>query len=562
MKKLISVILSITMIMVIIPTSFAEDEIKITYNGEVFETDTPPVIVSDRTLVPVRGVFEAIGATVEWYEEIHQVSIHREVPSQYNSGNEITDIRIYIGYNEMSKHHRNSLANYAAYMLDWIELEVPAQIINDRTMIPVRAVAEAMDITVDWDEETQTVILTEQEAPAATEAPETTVNPVVTDSTFAFRLKEQMPTDRNYMVSPFSIKVALAMVANAAGGTTQREILDTLGIDNLDEFNEYVKVFIEENNSAKQTNDEADSKEEAVLQKLPEFELANSIWFNEDYYKTFYDGPYGSYATDVKFSPEFESVVAEYYDGGSEIVNNENAVETINGWISEKTRGKITGVLDNPKFLASLVNAIYMKAQWAQPFDEDYTMEGDFADRDGKKTKIDFMNDTNRRWYYSDGDTQMVCLPYYGGFSMYVVLGDSSKFMAERGKMESRKVHVKLPKWKTENTFELNGILNTLGIETAFDKRKSDLGKMMINQPKGDVTYIDRVTHKTFIEVDENKTEAAAVTVIHIGASGATLNPPTPEPIIDFIADEPFTYFICDDSNGEILFMGEYAYAK
>ena len=562
MKKLISVILSVVMIMTMfMPVLQADGEdVKVFVDGVELNFDVPPVIENDRVLVPVRAIAEALNKTVDWDEQAQAVIISDNGdywvwPLWLTIGSStmwISEVQIFdkitpapdMGINQRS-----------------IDLDVPARIIKNRTFIPLRAVSEAFGVEVQWDADTRTVILTTgaaaTEAPAAT--PEQTQEPVTVDTSFAFRLKEQMPTDKNYMVSPFSIKVALAMVANAAEGITKTEMLDTLDIGDLDEFNEYVKAFIEENNSAKKANS---GEVETNAQKLPEFEIANSIWFNEDYYRTYYNGPFGSHVKNVKFSPEFRETVADYYDGASEIVNNKNAVNTINGWISEKTRGKITGVLESPEFLASIVNAIYMKAQWSQPFDEELTQKDTFTYRDGKKTEIDFMNDTSRRLYYSDDDTQMVCLPYYGGFSMYVVLGDSSDFETERQKMGGAKVHVKLPKWKTENTFELNGILNTLGIETAFDKRHSNLDKMMINQPEYDVTYIDKVTHKTFIEVDENKTEAAAVTVVHIGASATALYQPTPEPIIPFIADEPFTYFICDDKNGEILFMGEYAFAE
>lgn len=562
MKKLISVILSVAMIMAMcMPVLQADGEdVKVFVDGIELECDVPPVIENDRVLVPIRAIAEALNKTVDWNEQAQAVIISD------NGDYWVWPLWLTIGSSTMwiSEAHNFDMITPAPDMgiNQWsIDLDVPALIINDRTFIPLRAVSEAFGVEVQWDIDTRTVILTT--GPSATEAPtvtpEQTQEPVTADTSFAFRLKEQMPTDKNYMVSPFSIKVALAMVANAAEGITKEEMLDTLDIDDLDEFNEYVKAFIDENNSAKKANS---GEAETNAQKLPEFEIANSIWFNEDYYKTYYKGPYGSYVKDVKFSPEFEKIVADYYDGASDVVNNKNAVKTINDWISEKTRGKITKVLEDSKFLASLVNAIYMKAQWAHPFDEELTQKDTFTDRNGKEKEIDFMNDTNRRLYYSDDDTQMVCLPYYGGFSMYVVLGDSSDFETDRKKMWGAKIHVKLPKWKTENTFELNGILNTLGIETAFDKHKSNLDKMMINQPEYDVTYIDKVTHKTFIEVDENKTEAAAVTVVYGGAGGATLNPPTPEPIIPFIANEPFTYFICDDKNGEILFMGEYAFAE
>ena len=362
-----------------------------------------------------------------------------------------------------------------------------------------------------------------------------------------------MPTDKNYMVSPFSIKVALAMAANGGAGAAKEEILETLGISDLDEFNEYVKKFIEETNTAKESNikTEAEEKEnsnphQTKGRRLPEFELADSIWLNKDYY--------GDLAPDIAFAPEFEGLIAEYYNGTADVIGNDDAIDTVNRWISEKTREKIKGALDNTDFLAVLVNTIYMKAQWASQFNKNATEKDIFTDRNGNKTEIDFMNQTKHFEYYRDADTQMVRLPYNGDFSMYVVLGDSANFEAERELMESKMVDLSLPKWKTESSFALNDTLMNMGIIAAFGSGFND---MFINEPEP--VKIDSVIQKTYIEVDEEGTEAAAVTIIGMagGAAGGD-----PEEIIEFKADKPFTYFICDDKNGEILFMGEYAYAR
>ncbi|MCH5212444.1 MAG: hypothetical protein J1G06_05485, partial [Oscillospiraceae bacterium] len=460
-KRFLGLVLSLAMILPSVPSVLAEDEIKLTYNGEIIEIDTPPVIVDDRTLVPARAVFETIGMEVDWKESDRTVFI----------SNETVSILIAIESDVMLK---TTLASGTA---EDIILEVPAQIINDRTMIPVRAVSEAMDIIVDWDGETRTVILTAPEEPKETEAPEEsteiptaipagtpqptptprpssggggggggsskptrtpqpteavqTPGPVVENPSFALKLKEQMPEDENYMVSPFSIKVALAMTANGGTGAAKDEILETLGIADLDEFNEYVKTFIEETNTAKESNVKTEEEEKENNNshqtkgiRLPEFELADSIWLNKDYY--------GDSAPDIAFAPDFVDLVAEYYNGTAGVVGDDDAVDTINGWISEKTREKITDVLDDPDFLAALVNTIYMKAQWENQFNEKLTAKDTFTDRDGNKTEIDFMNQTKHFDYYRDADTQMVRLPYNGNFSMYVVLGDSANFEAER----------------------------------------------------------------------------------------------------------------------------------
>lgn len=557
-KKLLAFILLFSMLLSLAQPIYAYDEIKIIYNGEVIKTDVPPIIIDGRTLVPVRAVFETMGYDVEWTDhytfadralkdagidldlnkEYQRVHICKKVESTYNSGYDITDIYIYIGVNVMEKHSYNSLVNDDGHVIEKIAIDIPAQIIDGRTMIPVRAAAEALDINVGWEGKTSTVMLKDKRDE---------------NITFAFKLKEYMPSDENYMISPFSIKVALSMAANGDTGAAREEILAVLGISDLDAFNEYVKTFIEQMNTAKEENAEFDAAESAEgfddefrTNRTAEFELADSIWLNKDYY--------GVNAPNIGFAPEFKKLVSEYYNATAGTVNKQNAVYTINNWISDKTRGKISNVIDSNDFLAALVNTIYMKAQWENQFMEAATQKDTFTDRNGEQSEIDFMNLAGSFDYYGDGDTQMIRLPYIGVFSMYVVLGDSCGFEVQRDLLESRKVILSLPKWKTESTFDLNSILESMGIKTAF---KSGFDSMLINNPEA--LKIGRVIHKTYIDVDENGTEAAAVTAMLM--VGTAVMPEPNEPV-KFKADKPFTYFICDDTNGEILFMGEYAYVQ
>ena len=255
-------------------------------------------------------------------------------------------------------------------------------------------------------------------------------------------------------------------------------------------------------------------------------------------------------APDAEFSPEYEKLISETFGGVSQKVNYENAVDTVNGWVDEKTRGKISGIIDEPNFLAALVNAIYMKAQWADQFPKNATQKDTFTDRNGVEHEIDFMNNTYRMGYYSDDDITMACLPYYGGMSMIVTLGDNTKFEEKRGSMTEKLVHVSLPKFKIENTIELIDTLKDIGVKTAFDTNTTDFDKMLVNEPAGINTFIEKVIQKTYINTDEDGTEATAVTGMFGGGGSA---PGTPEPIIEFNADKPFSFYICDDTTGEIL---------
>ncbi|MDD3654722.1 MAG: serpin family protein [Desulfotomaculaceae bacterium] len=347
---------------------------------------------------------------------------------------------------------------------------------------------------------------------------------------FAWNLNNLMPKDKNYMFSPLSVKMALAMAAVGADGETKEEILKTLRIEDLNKFNALSAQLIKEY-----------SENEDV-----KLNIANSLWLNTDYYK------------DVDFEDIFKNAVSNYYDADSEKVNNENAVETVNNWVKNKTNNKITELIADSDFLAYIVNAIYFKGEWMAPFQEGATQKAEFIDRSGKKADIDFMNMTGYFDYYEDDNAQIVRLPYKDKkTSMYIAIPAVREMDLDKNidKMELRRVQISMPKFKTEFSVELNDTLSQMGIQTAFNPNKADFKNMFTDTP--DNIFISNVIHKTFISVDENGTEAAAVTGVGSRGASAPIEPP-----IVFNANKPFTYFIHDDINEEILFMGEYAYVK
>lgn len=350
------------------------------------------------------------------------------------------------------------------------------------------------------------------------------------NKSFSWNLNKLMPKDENYMFSPFSIKMALAMAAVGAEGETKNEILNTLGIDNLEQFNEF----------AKQTIDTYSRNEDVKLN------IANSIWLNTDY------------CPGADFSSDFKTSVENYYNADSQKVNDSNAVQKINNWVKDKTNEKITEIIRDSNFLSCLVNAIYFKGEWAQQFNEDATNKSEFTDREGQKNQIDFMNMTGYFNYYKDSDVQMIKLPYKDRkTSMYVAITDNRDLELDKyiDKMASKRVQISMPKFKTEFSISLNDALKQLGINLAFDGSNANFRNMFVQVSEN--PFISEVAHKTFINVDENGTEAAAVTAIIMRTTSVIID----EPVI-FNADRPFTYFIHDDENGEILFMGEYAYTK
>ena len=249
MKKFISLLLAAAMSLSVFTAAVADDGVTVTLDGKKIEFDTEPIIENDRVLVPMRAVFEALGADVTWYD---QTWWGAQMASADITKDKIsTCVDIEIGADEMKKQI-TKLHGDAIEVLseEKIPLDAPAKIVNDRTLVPLRAVSEAFGSTVEWDNNTRTVTITSAAEPTATPkmtaAPEitptakptekshisggsssgskgskATAEPTVTKQpakapSFAQKLTAHMPTDKNYMVSPLSLKMALARIYNAS----------------------------------------------------------------------------------------------------------------------------------------------------------------------------------------------------------------------------------------------------------------------------------------------------------------------------------------------------------
>lgn len=355
-----------------------------------------------------------------------------------------------------------------------------------------------------------------------------------------FELFKYMTDDENYMVSPFSLKMAMMLAANGAENATRSEILQGLNIRDLDEYNSNAKALIEKYNSTKSVK----------------LNVANSIWLNED-----------RAGKDVDFADEYEDLVERYYFGEAEVEDAGDIAREINKWIDKKTNGKIKNMLDEKErasFLSVLVNTIYFKGEWQNQFNKDNTYKETFTDRNSEESDIDFMHMTDRFSYYEDDNMKMVRLPYKGNdLAMYFVLPTNEEKMDIASALEEMnvsKVRLSIPKFKTEYKLSFVDILKSLGINTAFDSEKAEFkNKMFEGISTNDNVWIDDVLQKTFIEVDEDGTEAAAATAVIMKNTAAF---PIEEEIKEFKADKPFIYFILDEGTKEVLFMGEQAYAK
>jgi serpin B len=355
---------------------------------------------------------------------------------------------------------------------------------------------------------------------------------------FAFNIFKRLvieDKDQNIFISPLSILLALAMTYNGAAEETSLAMADAMEFSGMD-LEELNQGFSDLMVSILNGDSEV------------EMSIANSIWQRMDF--------------DAK--EDFIDINKKYYNSGVRKLDfsDPKAVDTINGWISDATKEKITEMLDAipPAAVMYLINAIYFKGDWTYPFEEDATYDDDFYLAGGSTKKVPMMNITEHFKYGKGDDHAVIRLPYgQEKFSMYIILPDEGTGIdsiiegmdEERwnqiiGSLSDREVILSMPKYKMEYGVKLlNDSLTELGMGIAFG-------------PGADFTgistgiFISRVLHKAVIEVNEKGSEAAAATIVEMVESAMPA-----EEIVEFIVNRPFIFTISDDRTGSILFMGK-----
>ena len=372
------------------------------------------------------------------------------------------------------------------------------------------------------------------------EEPESKETTVISSGSFEIDLFRQSFVDSagdNIVISPFSVKVAMAMATEGAGGYTLEELQDVLQID--ENSKEGFKSIVED----------------IYQQKDVIFNIANSIWSRKGYV----------------FKQTYLDTLTNYYQAEArelDFSDSEGSKEIINGWVERKTEGKIDSIVDriDPSHIAFLINAIYFNADWKQQFEELLTNEDEFTLLDGTKVNTSMMNMSHTIKYLEKDEFQAIELPYGedGRFLMRVFLPKEEKdfdtFVSElrsntlnewNAEFQFKKVSLSLPKFKIEWEGSLKEILEKLGIKDAFGGGVADFGEMVPTSNKE--VYIGDVKHKTFIDVSERGTEAAAVTSVEMFTTSL---PTEPEEIFEMNVNRPFFFTIEDTKNNLYLFMG------
>jgi len=342
---------------------------------------------------------------------------------------------------------------------------------------------------------------------------------------------------QNVFMSPYSVAIALQMLCNGAAGKTKIEIQGVLNTNELpqDKINGYYKEL----------NGSLTSQSNVVL------DLANSIWVDKGF----------------ELKPAFVSTNEAYFGAALASVNFETpeSADTINQWAAGCTRGKIAGIVSFPfpaKTEVILANAIYFKGEWAQPFDKRLTKMRYFY-LDGTVIKQAQMMSRQGTFQYAEGDGfQVVQLPYAGDrleMAVFLPVTNSSPakllhdFNGEDWmskilpQFSSREGNLVFPKFKLNCQMLLNHPLEGLGMQEAFVPGTANFSGMC-----ADPLYVSEVVQKSYVDVNEQGTEAAAVTAVQVRAS-AVMRPLKP---FEMIVDRPFFFVVLDKPTGTILFMG------
>ena len=371
------------------------------------------------------------------------------------------------------------------------------------------------------------------DAPKEIELAEGEQELINSNNDFAFNLFRKARGDKSKILSPLSITFALGMLNNGADGETLKEINQTLGFGEAgaDAINAFCQKMLKESNTL-------DEKTKALI--------ANTIFMNEGMGYHLQEG--------------FMDKVNTYYDAQPQNrdFNDGETMDVINQWASDHTMGMIPEVLKedsfNPDAVSYLLNALYFKGIWSSPFKKEATQDEPFGGGD----EVPMMHNFREGLLYAENDLyQAVRLPYgNGAYRMDVFLPREDKTVGEvleslngdswQPEYENKDVDLKLPRFETDTNQDLEGVMAELGMPKAFSI-DAEFPYFCNGNP-----YIGKMFQVAKIKLDEEGTEAAAVTVIEMDESAA------PEEPKRFHANRPFLYIISEQSTGAIFFIGQY----
>ena len=335
----------------------------------------------------------------------------------------------------------------------------------------------------------------------------------------------------NTLVSPLSVLTALAMAANGAEGDTLTQMETTLG-GTREDLNDWLGGFRDDD----------------------QLKQANGIWVKSD----------------QKFDPN-EDFLTTVQKGYNAVLNeapfDENTRDEINGWVREETDGMIDGIVDEipEEAIMYLINALSFEAAWVSPYEEHQVQEGVFTTEDGRELDVEMMYGTAydylrtqnatgfRQWYENEDYAFVALLPNEGVTVAELVdslTGEELFRLLEKPEVDV--VQTAIPKFEAESDFELSEVLCDMGMDKVFDDALANFSGLGTYENRN--IYINRVLHKTSIQVAEQGTKAGAATAVEIAYATGAFGP-AEEPTTVYL-DRPFVYMIVDMESHFPIFMG------
>jgi len=364
---------------------------------------------------------------------------------------------------------------------------------------------------------------------------------VTANTNFGFKLYHEVAkagAGKNVFISPASVALCLAMTYNGAVGETKEAMeraLETRGL-----------THAELNRAYSELRSELENPDPKV-----QLQVANSLWARKG----------------VSFNPAFIARNKDFYAAEVTALDfgDPGAPATINEWVKNKTRNKIEKIVDSidAQSVLFLINAIYFKGAWSSEFDKAKTKDDMFTTGSGSRKRLPMMAQSGKYNYFESEKFQAVSLPYGGGrVSMYVFLPAAGtgidQFLASLNatnwgswmkQFSKTQGEIFLPRFKVEYEITLNDALKALGMGVAFDPDRADFTGMFQGAQNA---FISKVKHKTFAEVNEEGTEAAAVTSTEMVVTSVAI----PRKTFRMVVDHPFFFAIRDNRTGSVLFLG------
>jgi len=352
------------------------------------------------------------------------------------------------------------------------------------------------------------------------------------NQTFGWNLLKQeliRQPDKNVVISPLSVQIALYMAINGAEGTTENEMLEMLQCKGCDikSINAQTKLLVQ-----------LLSKESGH----PTLSLANGFFYDDQR---------------LTLSPTFKNDLVDYdcVFENENFSNKTQALNLINSWVKEKTKGKIDKILDDIKTedIAFLINALYFKSDWSAGFPEAFTREDDFYTSKGEKKKATFIADDRSVPFYLDSDIKVVDIPFKDStYSLTLIRQESGNEIIHPDiyhqlikKVNYNRAIITFPKIKVSYDNDIIQSLKALGMTTAFNPTAADFTSLGVSSNR---IFINQLKHKVVLDIDEKGAEGAAVTSIGFGVTSMP-------PYLKF--DKPFYIVLRHIQSNTIIFSGK-----